>query len=403
VSVLVAATICLTSPVTAGGQAHQGGHSAAGELGASGVLLVTRVDPAAQGRSLTEGYLTQPMLSASARWTPLQLTVRGMLNFETLTLDRGELGPGVYGEGYIDRRHPHTVLHELMGSATGRVGAAGWSVAAGKGFVPFGSDDPMSRPFVKYPVNHHLAQILERAAAIVAVRVGGVAVEGAWFNGDEPETPRDWPNRERFGDSWSVRGTAWIGIAELSSSAARVRSPEDAGGHGLDHHRRHVGVRLHAPAAGARGAYALLEWARTDELSGAHLAFRFASILVEASAPIGPVRGALRFERTTRPDEQRLADPFRSPRPLLDFSIEGRSRWDVVTMSLVADARAEARAALEPFAEVQVASVRATIRPTVFEPRDFYGAERMWALSAGVRLRLGDPHRRVGRYGVAAR
>ena len=33
------------------------------------------------------------------------------------------------------------------------------SLSAGKGFAPFGTDDPMSRPIFRYPVNHHLAQI----------------------------------------------------------------------------------------------------------------------------------------------------------------------------------------------------------------------------------------------------
>ena len=36
------------------------------------------------------------------------------LNFEGYTLRRGELNAGMYGEGYVDRRHPHTFVHEAM-------------------------------------------------------------------------------------------------------------------------------------------------------------------------------------------------------------------------------------------------------------------------------------------------
>ena len=51
-----------------------------------------------------------------------------------------------------------------------RDGAARVSLSIGKGFAPFGTDDPMVRPFVRYPVNHHLSQILERGVAIAAGR-----------------------------------------------------------------------------------------------------------------------------------------------------------------------------------------------------------------------------------------
>ena len=53
----------------------------------------------------------------------------------------------------------------------------------------------MVRPFLRYPVNHHLAQILERAVAIAAVRAGPVLAEAGLFNGDEPERPGQWPLR----------------------------------------------------------------------------------------------------------------------------------------------------------------------------------------------------------------
>ena len=87
-------------------------------------------------------------------------------------MPEGELAPGMWGEGFVDRRHPHTYLHELVLAADDLLGAADGatriSLSAGKGFAPFGTDDPMVRPFLRYPVNHHLAQILERAVAIAA-------------------------------------------------------------------------------------------------------------------------------------------------------------------------------------------------------------------------------------------
>src|SRR5207253_4465059 len=88
------------------------------------------------------------------------------------------------------------------------LGTAGQlALAVGKGFAPFGTDDPMSRPPILYPVNHHLGQILERAVGIAALRVGPVTAEIGLFDGDEPERPSQWPKVSRFGDSWSTRLT----------------------------------------------------------------------------------------------------------------------------------------------------------------------------------------------------
>jgi hypothetical protein len=148
---------------------------ASGSLGV--IPLLTRATPTAGGRSLTEAYLTQPALWGHASALRGRLVAHGMLNLEGATLARGELNTGTYGEGYVDRRHPHSYLHELLLTVRADVpfGHRGGAVSltAGRGFAPFGSDDPMSRPFVKYPVNHHLAQVLERAVVVTAARVGG--------------------------------------------------------------------------------------------------------------------------------------------------------------------------------------------------------------------------------------
>jgi len=153
--------------------------------GASGILEGTRISPAINNRDLTEGYLSQPMLMGDALFPRYGLEFETTVDFEGLTLKRGELNPGMYGEGYVDRRHPHTYLHEVVGTWERDFGSERtMSVTAGKGFAPFGSDDPMSRPFIKYPVNHHLAQILERAVVIGVARAGSMSLELARFNGD---------------------------------------------------------------------------------------------------------------------------------------------------------------------------------------------------------------------------
>ena len=175
------------------------------QLGAQAIGVVTRESPAIHGHDLTEGYLTQPVLMGQfSPWGEL-FSLKTTLDFEGATMKRGELNAGITGEGYIDRRHPHTYLHELLVSSAKRFGmssVSGVSVTVGKGFAPFGTDDPMTRPFEKYPINHHLSQILERAVTIAAARTRFVSGEIGLFNGDEPERPGQWPRISgRFGDS----------------------------------------------------------------------------------------------------------------------------------------------------------------------------------------------------------
>jgi hypothetical protein len=117
--------------------------------GLSGIVLGTRESPAINNRTLTEGYLSQPMFMGSAVFPRYDLELDATINFEGLTIQRGELNAGMSGEGYIDRRHPHTYLHELVATWKHDVGAdAAVSATTGKGFAPFGTDDPMMRPFV---------------------------------------------------------------------------------------------------------------------------------------------------------------------------------------------------------------------------------------------------------------
>src|SRR5690606_7135157 len=81
------------------------------------------------------------------------------------------------------------------------------SFSVGKGFAPFGTDDPMSRPGLKYPTNHHLSQVLERWTISGAYVRGGWSVEAGVFAGNEPDGPYDLSNIDPFGNSWSARVT----------------------------------------------------------------------------------------------------------------------------------------------------------------------------------------------------
>lgn len=393
--------VIAVATVVAGAQTHDTARRSSGALGVSATGIMTRVSPAIMGRALTEGYLTQPILFAHLALPRNTLALHAMLDFEGLTLERGELNPGIYGEGYVDRRHPHTYLHELMLATEWNTRLADFSLAAGKGFAPFGTDDPMSRPFVKYPVNHHLAQILERVVAVAALRRRYVAVEAGLFNGDEPESSGDAPNAARRWDSWAVRGTALpIPGAELQASYARVSSPEYALGNGLDHRKKSASLRYESGPTSPR-RYALVEWASTVEYLGDEATFDFRSLLGE-----GEVRGrraavALRVERTERPDEERLLDPFRTPRPGSDFNLLGRSRWTVVSARASLPFEFPRRRRIEPFVEIARAAVIQTVAPAAFEPKLFYGADQLWSLSAGIRFGLGARHGRMGRYGVA--
>ena len=333
-------------------------------------------------------------------WRDL-LSLKATLNFEGLTIKRGELTPGIYGEGYIDRRHPHTYLHELMLVSTKRFGADqsnAFSLSAGKGFAAFGTDDPMARPFEKYPINHHLAQILERAVAIGALHISDFTFEASSFNGDEPTGPGDVPNRDRYWDSWSTRVTyvPWT-QAEMQASYARVKSPENPAGGGADQRKQSASIRLEDKQ---HSGYALLEWARTADYAGSTQTFAYTSLLAEAWAKYDQVNGAIRLERTDRPDEQRLLDEFRSPVPPTDLSISGRSRWTIIT-ARAAVAVPTKRVSFEPFAEVARARVAPTLQPAGFDPRAFYGSSTIWSLSAGMKIAIGMEHMRMGRYGAA--
>jgi len=370
-------------------------------LSAQAIPSVTSVDPIPGAGTLTEARVVQPVMMLRGLALGGHLRLLGTLNLEGLTMPRGELSPGAWGEGFNDRRHPHTYAHELLLSWVDilgwRDGSAVLSLTAGKGFAPFGSDDPMSRPVLRYPVNHHLAQILERAVVQAGVRVGPVALEGGLFNGDEPERPGQWPRvTGRFGDSWSARLTV-IPVAgvELSASRAKVHSPEHRPGAGSDAWKWHAGARVDR-RVGAVGIYGLAEWARTEEVAGF---FRFTSLLFETAVTMGGHRPYYRFERSDRPEDMRELDLFRSVRPHLENSILGTTRFALQTIGYSFGIAAErGRLEIRPFAEVTLGWTR-SLNGGVLSPAILYGKDSLRSLSLGVKLSWEMSRHRMGRYG----
>lgn len=371
-------------------------------LSAQGVVAGTHVDPIPGGGSLTEVRVVQPAVMLHTRALGDRLALRATLNLEGLTIPEGVLTVGAWGEGFNDRRHPHTYGHEIMVSGNDLLGpidgATNVSLSVGKGFVPFGSDDPMSRPAFAYPVNHHWSQVLERAVAMAGVRAGPLLLEGALFNGDEPERPTQWPRvAGRFGDSWSARATVlpqpWL---ELSGSRAAVKSPEHRGGAATVQQKWHLSARAARTVGRGRG-YAMVEWARNTEAAGF---FEFHSALAEASWTLGGVLGYYRFERTERPEEARTLNLFRSLRPHLENSILGTTRWSVHT----AGSRVHLRfvpppVRVEALAEGSYGRA-ANVGGGLFDPQGIYGRTTLWSLTLGLRISTGSEHR-MGRYGAA--
>jgi hypothetical protein len=145
---------------------------------------------------------------------------------------------------------------------------------------------------------------------------------------------------------------------------------------------------------GVGNLYLLAEWARTSE--AAEL-FVFRSGLAEAAWSTGRHTAYYRFERTDRPEEERTLDPFRSIRPHLENSILGITRWSIQTAGYRIRARL-GPLSFEPLVEVAYAAV--ADRPGgIFRAVDWYGANDLWSVSAGIRFGIGPTHR-MGRYGV---
>jgi hypothetical protein len=392
-------SVLLTMPASLAAQHRSYGVHLSGQA----IAVSTRVDPIPGGTSLDEIRVVQPVILARAHAFDGRLAFVGSLNLEGWTMPEGELTPGAFGEGYVDRRHPHTYFHELMLSVTdplGRLdGDLRLSLSGGKGFVAFGTDDPMSRPVLRYPANHHFSQILERAVVVAGIAYGPVMVEGSWFNGDEPEMPEQWPLWDRFSDSRAVRATARpIHGLEIQYSAAEVFSPEHRPGAGLEVIKKSASGRVERTVAGIP-AYLLIEWAETAE---GDRFFVFDSYLVEAEARPGRHRAYVRAERTERPEETRTLSRFRTQRPHLENSLIGITSWNIHSLGYgftfgpwLSGLR------VEPFGEVTYATV-ASVGGGLFRPEQHYSGTEFWAVSLGVKMDWRMTGHRMGRYGVAA-
>jgi len=374
---------------------------------ARAIGTVDHSDPVPGGGSLTEARVVEPVLMVMGHGPGGVFRFNATLDLEGLTIPGGELTPGDWGEGFVDRRHPHTYVHELLvglvdplGRHDGR-GRLG--IVLGKGFVPFGTDDPMSRPFLRFPVNHHLSQIPERAVGIVQYQLGVVTVEGSLFDGDEPTGPSDWPlirtdtHGWRFGDSRALRITVSprSGL-EVQGSLAHIHSPESRAGAAPDAEKQSASIRWEQ-GTGSTDRYALIEWARTSEAQGY---FVFHTFLGE-----GMLRGrrwsvAYRFESTERPEELRLVDLFRTQRPSPDNSILGITRWSLHTVHVALTfAASRRRLSIEPFVEGTLGTV-AKVGGGIFDPELLYGTDQVRALDVGVELDWAAQRQRMGRYGV---
>lgn len=345
----------------------------------------------------TRLYATQPALMLRLADADERFSLRTTFNFEGWTQRDGETGAGTWGEGLIDRRHPHTLLHELVASAQFWLGSGMASLSAGKGFAPFGTDDPMVRPGVKYPTNHHLSQVLERWLVSGAWQRGGWSFEAGVFGGEEPTSPWDLSNIESFADSWSVRVTRrWTGAGtraanwEASGSFADV--VEDHGD-GTEHTRLvNIALRLVRPLASGE-VYALVEGSRSwpEDATGLF------SLLGEIRLDVARHQPYARVEYARRPEYAREGingDGFF--RYSHDDQPMGTTRWLIFGVAY-AYRVSDYPVSIVPFFEVQYYRV---FEGNGLEPRILFGGDSFWGLVVGARVLLGGEGVRMGGYGV---
>src|SRR5690606_31525338 len=98
-------------------------------------------------------------------------------------------------------------------------------------------------------------------------------------------------------------------------------------------------------------------------------------------------RAALRLERAERPEEERLADPFRTPWPHGGGHVLGITRWTNASVRLERSI-GTGRLGIAPFVEGSMAHVTETA-DGLFDPRELYGSQTIWTVSIGARLRAG--------------
>lgn len=412
-------TIALATAAFAAGSAAPGGaqmhhptdHGHAGSAARAWTVhtmaqvfpILTASDPFDQNSRLNdrETYLTQPALMIGLVSPGATVTFDVTLDFEQLTQPEGEYTFGGWGEGFIDRRHPHTLLHEMMVSVRLVETASGViSLSAGKGFAPYGTEDPMSRPVVKYPTNHHLSQVLERwTTNATFVLRSGWSLEIGMFGGAEPVDAYDLSNIESFGDSWSTRLTRLFGDPDAPSweaSASYARIEEDHGAETEVVELANGALRYESLRPTGR-LYGLLEASKSfpEDEDG------YWAILAEAQYRTGAHQPYARVEWSTRPEYHRLGGPGTPEFYRYDHGThtDGATRWVITTVGYGRES-ATAGVSYRPFAELQyhrISSERGGVDPiALFGERDF------WSLSTGFRLYWGGGPMRMGRYGALA-
>jgi hypothetical protein len=347
-------------------------------------------------------YLTQPALMFNLESPGSGVSFRTTLNFEGVTQPGGELTFGAWGEGFIDKRHPHTFVHEAMLNVNvwSRSGG-GFSLSAGKGFAPYGTDDPMSRPIIKYPTNHHLSQILERFTLNGVYASPLWSVEVGVFGGNEPTGPWDFSNVESFANSWSARinrhfGRGEMGVWpwELSASFGNVKEEHEEGDPAAVTRLFNAALRHEQPYAFGR-LYTLLEGSLSDP-KGADGYF---SVAGEASLARGLHKPYARIEYASRPEYSRMGTPDQRGFFRYDHDEEpiGSTRWLTVVGGYGITATRLPFSA-RPYVEAQwnrVSEERGGI-----DPQTLFGRSSFLSLSAGFRLFLGGEPMRMGAYGV---
>jgi hypothetical protein len=347
-------------------------------------------------------YVTQPALMTNLESPGSGISLRTTLNFEAITQPEGELTFGGWGEGFIDKRHPHTFLHEAMLSANiWASDGGGFSLSVGKGFAPYGTDDPMSRPVIKYPTNHHLSQILERWTLNGVYSSPLWAAEFGVFGGNEPNGPWDFSNIESFANSWSARVSRHFGTGdmhvwtwEVTASFADVREHH---GNGLpDRKTRLFNAMLrHEKDYQLGHLYTLIEgsWSDPKDADG------YFSLLGEASVQRGIHKPYARVEYASRPEYPRDGSPDTRGFFRYDHDAEpfGSTRWLTIIAGYGFTATRLPYSA-RPYFEAQWSHIGEDKGGVT--PQALYGRSSFLSLSAGLRLFLGGEPMRMGAYGV---
>ncbi len=151
--------------------------------------------------------------------------------------------------------------------------------------------------------------------------------------------------RGRFGDSWAARvgGRTARGAWSCRRPTPGSTRPSTVQAPAPTNSKWSLSARWSRAVAG-HPVYGLIEWARTSEAGGF---FVFRSVLAEGAWTAGPHRLQYRFERTERPEEERVS-AFRSLRPHLENSILGTTRWTIHTLGYEVEASGGGRIQSSP-------------------------------------------------------